>query len=106
MPALGIHLLAMRRTSGCPVGTAVAALGVALDMIRSRGIYQVRCGSCFWCCCQGSLKDSGNLVYALILTAQEKKSLLGLSFLMLFMKDTVNSWVATKSNWSVPRAVR
>eukprot|EP00913_Durusdinium_trenchii_P011946 g11221.t1 len=58
MPALGVHLLAIRRSSGCPVGTAVALLGVALEMIRSRGMYQ------------GSLKDSGNLVYALILTAQ------------------------------------
>lgn len=72
MPALGIHLLAIRRSTGCPVGTAVGLLGVALEMIRARGTYQ------------GSLKDSGNLVYALILTAQ----------------DTVSSWVQTKSNWS------
>ncbi|CAK9047160.1 unnamed protein product [Durusdinium trenchii] len=72
MPALGVHLLAIRRSSGCPVGTAVALLGVALEMIRSRGMYQ------------GSLKDSGNLVYALILTAQ----------------DTLNTWVHTKMNWS------
>lgn len=71
MPVLGIHLLAIRRSSGCPVGTAVALLGVALEMI-GRGTYQ------------GSLKDSGNLVYALILAAQ----------------DTVNNWVSTKSNWS------
>ncbi|CAJ1405298.1 unnamed protein product [Effrenium voratum] len=71
MPVLGIHLLAIRRSGGCPAGNAVALLAVALDLIN-RGTYQ------------GSLKDSSNMVYALIVTAQ----------------DTISSWVTTKSNWS------
>lgn len=56
---------------------------------------------------QGSLKDSGNLVYALILAAQVAtvrcyQMLLAVSAphtVVTSHQDTVNNWVSTKSNW-------
>ncbi|CAE8589009.1 unnamed protein product, partial [Polarella glacialis] len=40
LPAFGNHLVALRRGSECPAGTAVAFLSMALDMVRRRGMYQ------------------------------------------------------------------
>ncbi|CAE7942528.1 unnamed protein product, partial [Symbiodinium sp. KB8] len=68
----GLHLLALRRGTKCPVGNAVALLSLALDMVRNRGTYQ------------GSLKDTQNMVYSLIVSAQ----------------DTISAWVSSKLNWS------
>ena len=123
-------------------GTAVALLGVALEMI-GRGTYQaptsltsptvnkVPCEVHSTKPCdiqsqnwkdvpsamqllilmlargQGSLKDSGNLVYALILAAQVAtvrcyQMLLAVAAphtVVASHQDTVNNWVSTKSNW-------
>eukprot|EP00439_Symbiodinium_sp_Y106_P041251 s1480_g5.t1 len=68
----GLHLLALRRGTKCPAGNAVALLSLALDMVRNRGTYQ------------GSLKDTQNMVYSLIVSAQ----------------DTISAWVSSKLNWS------
>eukprot|EP00927_Polykrikos_kofoidii_P062077 TRINITY_DN56900_c0_g1_i1.p1 TRINITY_DN56900_c0_g1~~TRINITY_DN56900_c0_g1_i1.p1 ORF type:complete len:905 (+),score=145.73 TRINITY_DN56900_c0_g1_i1:84-2717(+) len=71
-PLAGTHFRALSTGIRCPIGVAVSLLSLALDMVHKRGSYQ------------GSLKDTDNLVYALISNAQE----------------AVAAYSRTKSNWS------
>eukprot|EP00971_Amphidinium_carterae_P152185 3016433-Amphidinium_carterae.1 len=58
-PTIGISLVSWRRQPECPMGTAVSMLCMALDLVQNRGMYQ------------GALKDTTNLVHALVLAAQD-----------------------------------
>lgn len=73
-PTLGVssHMRILRRGSQCPIGTAVAFLCIALELVRKQSMYQ------------GSLADASNLVYTLVIAAQ----------------DSITSWAETKQNWS------